>query len=136
MFVISLIAIYNYSMKKYLYYLIALVILTLVVWGIIVESTKPGKYDDFAVCLKNKGAEFYGAFWCPHCQAQKKLFGKSAKLLPYIECSTADGQGQTKICKDKKIEGYPTWNFADGSTLSGEVPLKTLADKTSCILPN
>ncbi len=95
----------------------------------------PGKYDAFATCLKDKGATFYGAFWCPHCQATKKLFGSSAKLLPYVECSTADGTGQLQICKDKKIEGYPTWEFADGSRLTGETTLQQLADKTACVLP-
>jgi len=95
----------------------------------------PGKYDTFATCLKDKSASFYGAFWCPHCQAQKKLFGSSQKLLPYIECSLASGQGQTQACIDKKIEGYPTWEFADGSRLSGEISLQQLADKTSCVLP-
>lgn len=94
-----------------------------------------GKYDSLAICLKDKGAIFYGAFWCPHCQATKKLFGSSAKLLPYVECSTADGNGQTQICKDKKIMGYPTWEFKDGSRLTGEIPLSQLAEKTSCSLP-
>ncbi len=95
----------------------------------------PGKYDTFAQCLKDKGAIFYGAFWCPHCQATKKLFGSSQKLLPYVECSTANGQGQTQICIDKGIQSYPTWVFADGSTLNGEQSLEALAEKTSCVLP-
>ncbi|MFZ2072699.1 MAG: thioredoxin domain-containing protein [Minisyncoccia bacterium] len=92
-------------------------------------------YDSFATCLKDKGAVFYGAFWCTHCQTEKKLFGSSEKLLPYVECSTPDAQGQTQICKDKKIEGYPTWEFADGARLEGEVSLEKLAEKTSCVLP-
>jgi len=95
----------------------------------------PGKYDEFATCLKDKGAVFYGAFWCSHCQAQKKMFGASAKLLPYVECSTADGRGQTQICIDRKVSTYPTWEFADESRLTGEVPLAQLAEKTSCQLP-
>lgn len=95
----------------------------------------PGKYDTFATCLKDKNAVFYGAFWCPHCQTQKKDFGSSVKFLPYVECATPDGQGQTQVCKDKKIEGYPTWEFADGSRLTGEVSFQQLADKTSCVLP-
>ncbi len=101
----------------------------------------PGKYDTFATCLKDKGATFYGAFWCPHCIAQKKLFGSSAKLLPYVECSTPDGKGQNQICKDNKIEGYPTWKLADGtvipldSTDGSGVKLETLASKTACTLP-
>jgi len=95
----------------------------------------PGNLDAFAQCLKDKGATFYGAFWCPHCQAQKKLFGSSVKLLPYVECSTPDGSAQNQTCKDKKIEGYPTWEFSDGSRLNGEIPLETLAEKTGCVLP-
>ena len=95
----------------------------------------PGKYDEFAQCIKDSGAVFYGAFWCPHCQAQKKMFGSSAKLLPYVECSTLDGKNQLAECRDKNIEGYPTWEFKDGSRLSGEVALQTLAEKTGCILP-
>jgi hypothetical protein len=105
------------------------------------KPVTPGKYDAFATCLKDKGATFYGAFWCPHCVAQKKKFGSSEKLLPYVECSTPDGQGQTQICKDKKIEGYPTWELKDGtripddSTEGAGVKLETLAAKTSCVLP-
>lgn len=98
-------------------------------------TVAPGTYDAFATCLKDKGATFYGAFWCPHCQAEKKLFGSSVHLLPYVECSTPDASGQTQICIDKKIQSYPTWEFADGSRLTGEIPLQQLADKTSCILP-
>ncbi|MFA6274242.1 MAG: thioredoxin domain-containing protein [Candidatus Paceibacterota bacterium] len=94
-----------------------------------------GKYDTFATCLKDKGAVFYGAFWCVHCKATKKAFGSSEKLLPYVECSTPDGQDQTQICKDKEIKGYPTWEFTDGSRLTGEVPFEKLAEKTSCELP-
>jgi len=95
----------------------------------------PGKYDTFATCLKDAGAVFYGAFWCPHCQTQKKMFGSSARLLPYVECSTADGNAQTKICIDKGVQSYPTWEFVDGTRLNGEIPLAELAAKTSCQLP-
>ena len=99
------------------------------------EPAGPGKYDEFAKCLGEKGATFYGAFWCPHCQAQKKMFGSSAKLLPYVECSLANSQGQTQICIDNKIEGYPTWEFADKSRLNGAISMAQLAEKTSCVVP-
>jgi thiol-disulfide isomerase/thioredoxin len=98
-------------------------------------KTLPGKYDTLAQCLKDKGAIFYGAFWCPHCQEQKKMFGNSAKLLPYVECSNPDGKTQTQICIDKKVQSYPTWEFADGSRLTGEHTLAELAEKTGCALP-
>lgn len=100
----------------------------------IYDYRQPGKYDDFAQCIKDSGATFYGAFWCPHCQDQKKIFGKSAKLLPYIECSLPRGQGQTQNCIDKKIEGYPTWEFKDGTRATDVFSLQELAEKTSCPL--
>ncbi len=95
----------------------------------------PGELDSFAQCLKEKGAIFYGAFWCPHCQAQKVLFGSSVKYLNYVECSTPDGSRQTTVCQEKGITGYPTWVFIDGTRESGEVSLKKLAEKTQCLLP-
>lgn len=103
--------------------------------------TGPGKYDTFAQCLKASGVTFYGAFWCPHCQAQKKEFGSSVQYLPYVECSTPDGQGETQICKDKNIVSYPTWILADGTRITDDatdgsgVKLETLSAKTSCPLP-
>lgn len=103
--------------------------------GSLYVKNKPSELNGFAQCLKDNGALFYGAFWCPHCQNQKKMFGNAAKYLPYVECSTADGKSQLQLCKDKGVEGYPTWEFADGSRLSGEVPLATLAEKTGCVLP-
>ena len=101
----------------------------------VMRTQGPGPLDGFAQCLKDKGALFYGAFWCPHCQNQKAMFGSSARLLPYVECSTLDSAGQLPVCQEKKIEGYPTWTFADGSRESGEVPLEKLAEKTGCALP-
>ena len=95
---------------------------------------KPSKLDGFATCLKDKGAVFYGAFWCPHCKEQKDMFGKSAKLIPYVECSTPDGKAQTAICISKKIEGYPTWEFADGSRMSAVMKPQDLAEKAGCAI--
>ena len=86
-----------------------------------------------ASCLKEKKAVFYGAFWCPHCQAQKALFGNAAADLPYVECSTSDGTGQTAICQEKGIQSYPTWKFADGTELGGEVSIADLAQKAQCV---
>lgn len=122
-------------MKKIIYILIGLILLGGIVW-LVVTPGKSGKLDDFAKCIKSSGAEFYGAFWCQHCQAQKARFGRSAEFLPYIECSTADGQNQTQVCKDKGITTYPTWTFANSTTtLVGEIELDVLAEKTSCALP-
>ncbi len=100
-----------------------------------VSNVPAGKYTEFAQCLNDKGAKFYGAWWCPHCAAQKALFGDAVDKLPYVECSTPDGNTQLPICKDAGVSSYPTWVFADHSTSTGEVPLATLAQKTNCVLP-
>lgn len=96
------------------------------------EAGKPGQYNALATCLGEAGAKFYGAFWCPHCNNQKKAFGKSSELLPYVECSTPDGKGQTQVCLDNQIQSYPTWIFADGTRLTGEQTPQALAEKTAC----
>ena len=114
----------------------ALIVVILLAVGLsFYSSSIPGKYDQLAQCIKDKGVIFYGAFWCPHCQRTKAMFGTSARLLPYVECSTPDGKDQTAICKEKKITGYPTWIFPDGSQLTGEHTLAELAGKSGCALP-
>jgi thiol-disulfide isomerase/thioredoxin len=98
-------------------------------------TTETSRYDEFAQCLTDAGAKFYGAFWCPHCQDQKKMFENSSKI-PYIECSTPNRNAQTKPCNDAGITGYPTWILADGTKLDGAQELSTLAEKTNCTLPS
>ena len=75
------------------------------------------KFDEFAQCLTAKKLKFYGAFWCPHCQAQKASFGDGAQYLPYIECSNAD-RSQDQTCNDAKIESYPTWVYPTAISFS------------------
>ncbi|MDO8572608.1 MAG: thioredoxin domain-containing protein [bacterium] len=127
----------NFSTKTI--YIFVIITGLLLIVGIGVYYSKqpsiPGKFDTFAQCLQEKGAVFYGAFWCPHCQNQKAMFGKSVKFLPYVECSTPDGQSQLEVCNEKEIKSYPTWIFADESRLDGEIPLEKLAEKTGCVLP-
>jgi len=121
--------------QTYIWVVLALIVLGVMGYFVYAEQQKPGELDEFAQCLTDKGATFYGAFWCPHCQSQKAMFGKSEKLLDYIECSTPDGESQTEECTEAGIESYPTWEFEDGTRETGEVPLETLSEKTSCPLP-
>lgn len=113
--------------------IIAVVLIVIGVTFLEKTATKSVKYDAFAMCLAEKGAKFYGAFWCPHCQKQKEMFEWSEKI-PYVECSTPDAKGQLEVCTAAGVNSYPTWIFADGSKLSGETPLETLAQKTDCLL--
>ena len=130
--------------QKKIFFIVIIILVLGVFAAILVNGSHKNvsnKYDTFATCLKEKGVIFYGAFWCAHCNATKEFFGSSQKLLPYVECSTPDGGAQTQECIDKKITGYPTWVFPDGSRINGEITeqntknLQILADKTSCILP-
>jgi len=113
---------------------LAILVVAGVVLSFFVKQT-PGRLDTFAQCIKDSGTTYYGAFWCPNCQAQNKMFGKSKPLLPYVECSTPDGRDQLQVCKDKSITNYPTWEFPDGSRLIGVQQLQVLGEKTSCALP-
>jgi transcription elongation factor Elf1 len=129
----------NKKNKKYI--IAGAIILALFVASLAYSNyykNQPGELDKFVQCVGEKGAKFYGAFWCPHCQAQKALFGKSKDLLPYVECSNAGGNGQTEICATEKIESYPTWEFktATGTEkITGERTLSDLVAKTGCSLP-
>jgi hypothetical protein len=89
----------------------------------------PKDMDKFANCLNENGAIMYGAYWCSHCNEQKAMFGNSTKKLNYVEC-TEDEQK----CSAAGIQGYPTWKFADGSSLPGKQEFLTLAKKTGCPL--
>ena len=113
---------------------IVVVIVLLFGWYYYNDAVTPGLYDEFAQCLTDNDVIFYGAFWCHNCESQKELFGKSEKLLNYIECSTPNGQAQRQICADAGIEGYPTWEFADGSRLVGSLTFEELSEKTGCEL--
>jgi uncharacterized membrane protein len=79
--------------------------------------------------LKEEGALFYGASWCPHCQEQKRLFGASASRLPYIECSLGGPNApQSAACRSAGVQSYPTW-VINGRVTAGQVmTLAQLAD--------
>jgi len=86
--------------------------------------------DDFNKCLAAKGAVMYGAYWCPHCQNQKKTLGDS-KYIPYIECAQDGENAQPEKCEAAGISGYPTWQIA-GNLYPGEKTLQELSQLTGC----
>ncbi len=109
--------------------------LVLIGGSVYTQNTAPGEYDQFAQCLGEQGLKFYGAFWCPHCNDQKEMFGNSAKHLPYIECSTANRRGQLNVCEDAGITAYPTWHFPNGEEVTGVLSFEALSEKSGCALP-
>ena len=83
---------------------------------------------DLAMYLQQSGAKMYGAYWCPHCSRQKELFGREAwKYVNYVECSPKGYQAKYAMCIDQKVDGYPTWKFANGKTRGGEMELVDIA---------
>lgn len=92
--------------------------------------------NDFGECVSDSGAVFYGAFWCGHCNDQKDILADAMDSIEYVECSTPDGNSQTRECIDKAIKSYPTWIFGDGSFNNGTLGLSELAAKTGCEVPN
>lgn len=123
--------------KNTKYILGILIVLILLIGGLFLLQKGFGASEEdnkFAMCLAEKGAKFYGAFWCPHCREQKQML-KNSKNIPYVECSTPDTKGQLQVCKDIGIESYPTWIFADGEVAKGKVSVENLSQKTGCELP-
>lgn len=80
-----------------------------------------------AVHLRDSGARFYGAYWCPACQQQKALFEASVDRLPYVECTPNGRNGVLNFaCVANDINDYPTW-IIDGRRYPGELPVAKLA---------
>src|SRR3989339_2189 len=120
----------------YLYGAAVLVVVGLVVFAAnnSVGQSAPSPYDAFAQCLTDSGVTMYGAWWCSHCENQKDLFGSAFENVNYIECSTAS-RTMNQTCRDAGIEGYPAWEFGDGSRARGEQSLTSLSDASGCALP-
>jgi len=113
--------------------MLGLVLIPIAIYSVVVAGPAgSGRYDQLAQCLTDKGTKMYGAYWCTHCQSQKRLFGKSFSKIKYVECKLPGEQEQTRECKDAGINSYPTWEFGDGSRLEGQISLEILAEKSNC----
>ncbi len=85
---------------------------------------------DFAKFLTNKKVVMYSAYWCPHCNDQKQLFGKAAvKELTIVECAKDGLNNNYKLCQQKNIEGFPSWEI-NNTIYSGTRDLNELAKLT------
>ena len=83
--------------------------------------------ESLAICLSDSGAEFYGAYWCGHCEEQKEMFGSAWESLPYVECTK-----QQLRCEQAELTGYPTWKFADGRIETGKLSFAQLREYSGC----
>ena len=92
----------------------------------ITTSSSPQKVK-FAKFLTDNNFKMYSAYWCPHCHDQKQLFGKKAvNELIVVECAKDGKDNQYKLCKEKQIEGFPSWEI-NGKIYSGVKDLNDLA---------
>ena len=85
----------------------------------------------FAQCLTENNAVMYGAYWCGHCEDQKKMFGSSFEYIEYVECDSKGKDADPQRCQLEGIVGYPTWKI-NGQVFSGTQSLKTLAVASGC----
>ncbi|NEQ45149.1 MAG: hypothetical protein F6K00_16940 [Leptolyngbya sp. SIOISBB] len=76
--------------------------------------------------LTEQGVAMYGAFWCPHCEDQKAMFGDAVDRVPYVECDPEGDNAQPELCMAKEIKGYPTWEI-NGEFYPGARSLEELA---------
>ncbi|MEM8734721.1 MAG: peptidylprolyl isomerase, partial [Planctomycetota bacterium] len=88
----------------------------------------------FARALADSGTQFFGAGWCPFCTDQKELFEDGGKFLPFIEVTNPD-RTPNQIAIDEGITEYPTWEFPDGSRLTGLQTLDTLSQRSGVAIP-
>jgi uncharacterized membrane protein/glutaredoxin len=76
-------------------------------------SVGAGSEAALARHLRESGAVMYGAYWCPHCQEQKALFGDAARDLPYVECDPNGVNARPDLCEKAGVKAFPTWVIGD-----------------------
>lgn len=94
------------NIKKYIIISLFLLIIFFSILTITSYMKKPGKYDDFARCLTEKGAVIYGNDYCQYTTRQLGMFGKSSKYLNYIKCIDNE-----QLCNEKNVKITPTWEI-------------------------
>jgi len=94
------------NFKKYFIFSALILIILFSVFSIYSYSKKPGEYDDFAKCLKEKGVVIYGNDYCEYTMKQLGFFGKSREYLNYVKCID-----NKKLCDEKDIKVTPTWEI-------------------------
>jgi len=83
---------------------------------------------NFAKFLNDNNIVMYSAYWCPHCNDQKQLFGKKAvEELTIVECAKDGKNNKYKLCQEKGIEGFPSWEI-NNEIYSGTRSLNELAE--------
>ncbi len=114
------------NFKKYFIWGSIILIVVLIALSINAQSKKPGKYDDFAKCLTEKGAVIYGNDYCQYTNKQLGFFRKSQKYLNYVKCID-----NKELCDSKGVEVTPTWEI-NGKTYPQVQTFEALAAYSGC----
>ena len=90
----------------------------------------------FARALDESGTRFFGASWCPACEAQKALFEDGYKFLPFIEVTNNSRElNSIGIAENLEGEELPTWEFPDGDRRTGILSLQELSQESGVAIP-
>lgn len=114
------------NLKKYAIFGLIGMIIAFSIATSISYSQKPGKFDDFASCLSDKGAIVYGNDFCSYTAKQLNYFGKSKRNLDYVKCID-----EQELCDSKGIKITPTWEY-DGKMYEGVQKFERLSLITGC----
>lgn len=115
-------------MKK----LLTLSITAIVIFAGCAGEPQDGQYAELAQCLTNKNVKMYGAFWCPNCEDQKKLFGDDVRYITYVECDPRGENADRDACIKAGVERYPTWVFPGQDPVIGTTSPEELGEKANC----
>ena len=80
--------------------------------------------------ISKYGAVMYGAYNCPHCISQKKMFGEAFKYIRYVECNNKGPKANPSLCFAKGIQRYPTWEIG-GKFYQGQLSFKQFSEITN-----
>lgn len=91
-----------------------------------------------AQCLTERGVVMYGAYWCPKCAKQKRLFGDAVEFISEVECDPRGENAEPERCVAREISGTPTWiqETPDGEVverLAGVHAPDVLAERFGCL---
>jgi uncharacterized membrane protein/Zn ribbon nucleic-acid-binding protein len=85
------------------------------------------RLEPLAHHLTETGARYYGAYWCPACQQQNRLFRSAYEHLPYVECSPEGRHGRPAAeCVRAGVSNFPTWSVR-GRVYEGVIEPQDLA---------
>lgn len=122
-------AIRSRNKKIFNYTIVSLLIIAILFAFYLKFNSASGINDTLAQCLTQKGVVMYGTEWCQHCQEQKQLFGQSFIYVNFVNCDL-----NPNACTAAGVEGFPTWVFTDGPSVSGKQSLEYLAKRSGCLV--